>query len=748
MYSPSMTIQQDEEDHCLVLAFIDFSFPDRTNTSNRFITSNNQIVIDLPVEAFMMVLSIGCICIAFMIFMWIGLKRRAINNDQQEGKEELKQLKDKLEVDAMVLTFTRQFFKREIKYLIPFIIIVGSLLIGFDQTNLFVTNSICFILGCFAVILATYVNGLISNSNSSIYSGGEIIGLSIRFGSVIGFLTLGISLIMLIACFLLFSNFNAVLSFVLGCSSISLISQLSGSVFQKSADVTMNLLGQYINSSTTGQEENLTSDHKRNPIVIAKIVGEHIGGIVAHSTDVIHSFVAIVVLSSIIGSQYFGTNGVSLPLYLVIINILTSIIGIVVAALSNIIYPSLQTNNENNQEVEKKISKLIVKSVAISGTINMVLVLALTFTLFDVITQGWAIFGCYLIGFLNGGVLIQFLFRYYTFHRYRPVQYLALNSTSWYHYVSSGFSHSVLSLIIPILSIIVNIILCSALSTFMTGGRAFGSLFGLTISGIGMSANIIFFLVLDTIVPNMNIRHLDQKETKLNPTLHTYFLTNGGVNRGCLLSITLFFCLSGLQFLMVKSGLGVVNMIDLSTLIGLIVGLVLPFIIVGLLWSTINYCSMQMINECKGQLREIDGLLEGRLNSKPNYENMNRLQGVKSIRGVIMITSIIFLAPTLIGLIGRQKMLLGFLVSFSLVGYFLSFIMLNLGFSWNSVRRIVELKYTEQSLHMDITRHNTVIADTVGISLRDSLAPSLLSSVRVVTLICLVIAPTLKFLYP
>ncbi|UCE74685.1 MAG: sodium/proton-translocating pyrophosphatase, partial [Methanomassiliicoccales archaeon] len=151
------------------------------------------------------------------------------------------------------------------------------------------------------------------------FSSGTVMGLS-----VVGLGRLGLSIIYMFFSAVLNDDLGTITSviagFGLGASSIALFARVGGGIFTKAADVGADLVGKV--------EAGIPEDDPRNPATIADNVGDNVGDVAGMGADLYESYVGSIVATMVLAvAGGFGLNGVTVPLVMAAVGVISSIIG-------------------------------------------------------------------------------------------------------------------------------------------------------------------------------------------------------------------------------------------------------------------------------------------------------------------------------------------------------------------------------------------------------------------------------------
>ncbi|MCU0403907.1 MAG: sodium/proton-translocating pyrophosphatase, partial [Chitinophagaceae bacterium] len=150
---------------------------------------------------------------------------------------------------------------------------------------------------------------------------------------------------------------------------------------------------------------------------------------------------------------------------------------------------------------------------------------------------------------------------------------------------------------------------------------------------------------------------------------------------------------------------------------------------------------MAMVEEVRRQFRTIPGIMEG--TGKPEYDKCVAISTEASIKKMVLPGAIAIVAPLIIGFmpgLGAEA-LGGFLAGATVSGVLMGMFQNNAGGAWDNAKKSFE-KGVE--INGEIFPHKaSVTGDTVGDPFKDTSGPSMNILIKLMSIVSLVIAPTL-----
>ncbi len=651
---------------------------------------------------------IGIISICVVAFLAKGILKK------DAGDDRMKEISGYIEEGAMA------FLKKEYSYLAVFILVVAL------ATLLFLSykTAFAFVVGAVFSIVAGYVGMRIAVKanvrTAQAAKNGIKDALEIAFsgGSVMGLGVVGLGLIGL-SFFSLIYDLNAeyITGFGLGASSIALFARVGGGIYTKAADVGADLVGKV--------EAGIPEDDPRNPAVIADNVGDNVGDVAGMGADLFESYVGSIISAITLGaalSATFGKNIIIFPIILSAIGILASLIGIIYVKLYK---------GDNPQ-------KALNGGTAISG----IIVLVAGFILCNSMLDNMKIFIPIISGLIVG-LLIGKITEYFTSADFKSVKLIADESkTGPATNIIAGLSVGMKSTVPPVLLIAVGILI----SYYGIGGAKDTNLglYGIALAAVGMLSTTATTVAVDAYGPIADnaggiaeMSDLDESVRDITDKLDSVGNTTAAIGKGFAIGSAALTALALFASYSEAVNLETINLLNPLTLVGVLIGGMLPFLFGALTMQSVGKAATEMVEEVRRQFREKKGILEG--TEKPDYSKCVAISTNAALRKMIFPGILAIISPLITGLLLGTEALAGLIGGGVLAGVLLAIMMANAGGAWDNAKKYIETgvnggKGSE-------THKAAVVGDTVGDPFKDTSGPAMNILIKLMTIVSVVFAP-------
>jgi K(+)-stimulated pyrophosphate-energized sodium pump len=183
-------------------------------------------------------------------------------------------------------------------------------------------------------------------------------------------------------------------------------------------------------------------------------------------------------------------------------------------------------------------------------------------------------------------------------------------------------------------------------------------------------------------------------------------------------------------------------------LAGLFVGAMIPFLFSSLAIRAVGEAAMAMVEEVRRQFRTIPGIMEG--TGKPEYDKCVAISTQASLKKMMLPGGIALLSPLIIGFGFGPEVLGGFLAGATVSGVLMGMFQNNAGGAWDNAKKSFEkgAEINGEMYYKKSEPHKaSVTGDTVGDPFKDTSGPSMNILIKLMSIISLVIAPTLGSLH-
>ncbi|MDR2718873.1 MAG: sodium-translocating pyrophosphatase [Treponema sp.] len=632
-------------------------------------------------------------------------------------------------VAMFVILGIMAFFKLLTPF-VPFAFITGGFFSGLS--------------GFIGMKIATSANARTAQASSESLNRGLRVAFS--SGTVMGFTVVGLGLLDLSIWFFLlkyifYANLaaepaeqirrisSAMLTFGMGASSMALFARVGGGIFTKAADVGADLVGKV--------EAGIPEDDPRNPAVIADNVGDNVGDVAGMGADLYESYVgSIVATMALAVSAGYNFGGAVVPMLMATVGTVASLIGTFFVRCGE-------------KADQKSLLGALRKGTYISSAIIILASYPVIYFSLDCAhyPERIGIYFAVLSGLL-AGVLIGFFTEYYTSDHYNPTKNLAAASlTGPATIIIGGISLGMLSTLLPVIIVSASVLT----SFFVSGGAANFSygLYGVGISAVGMLSTLGITLATDAYGPVADnaggiaeMSHLPHEVRERTDALDSLGNTTAATGKGFAIGSAALTALA-----LIVAYIDEINIHDPSfvlnleitnppVLIGLFVGVMLPFLFSSMTMSAVGRAAQNIVKEVRRQFKEIKGLMEG--TAEADYATCVDIctRGAQKEMILPALTGII--SPIIVGLVLGVNGVAGMLAGATASGFVLAVMMANSGGAWDNAKKHIEsgkLGGKGSDPHKA-----AVVGDTVGDPFKDTSGPSINILIKLLSMVSIVFA--------
>ena len=673
-------------------------------------------------ESIIVALAAGVVALLFALGMAIKVLRA------NPGTERMQ------DIGAAISEGANAFLRREYIVLLPFVVVVAvvlwALIDWYTLDSVVPKTAIAYLAGTICSASAGFIGMFVAVRANTRTAAAAMRGLNpalrVAFssGSVMGITVVGIGLLGVTILYVIFQDIGVVAGFGFGASSIALFARVGGGIFTKAADVGTDLVGKV--------EAGIPEDDPRNPGVIADNVGDNVGDVAGMGADLFESYVssiiaaiALAAAATTAGGSLLGwdSNQLVLPLML-------AGAGIVAAILGTFVVRSGETADFG------QLLWSLRRGIFVAAALLAVFALVIIWTLGMQFEWFWAI----LVG-LVAGLVIGLSTEYYTSYDYNPVKQVAETSqTGAATVMISGIATGMVSTVIPVIAIGLTILIAFELADF----------YGVALAGVGLLSTLGITLATDAYGPVADNAGGIAEQAQLDPEVrertdaldalgNTTAATGKGfaIGSAALTSLALLAAYaeaSGLRGEAVSQG---INLLNHSTLVGLLIGAMLPFLFAAFTMKAVGRAAYSIVNEVRRQFREIPGIMEG--TGRPDYARCVAISTDGALKEMVVPGLMAVIAPIACGFILGTQALGGLLIGSVGAGFMLAIMMATAGGAWDNAKKYVELgNYGGKGSE---AHKAAVEGDVVGDPFKDTSGPSLNILLKLMAIVSLVFAP-------
>jgi K(+)-stimulated pyrophosphate-energized sodium pump len=485
-------------------------------------------------------------------------------------------------------------------------------------------------------------------------------------------------------------------------------------------------------------------------------VGDNVGDVAGMGADLFGSYVATVLATMVLGQEVTGPNGavlvdnfgglspILLPMMIAGIGILLSIVGTFFVKISEnaplttaVVQKALNMGNYGS---------MILTAIACYFLVNYILPETMTLRGLEFTRTG--VIGAIAVGLIVG-TLMSIITEYYTAMGKRPVlSIIKQSSTGHATNIIGGLAIGMESTFYPIL----------VLAAGIYGSYACAGLYGVAIAAAGMMATTAMQLAIDAFGPIADnaggiaeMSELPAEVREKTDILDAVGNTTAASGKGfaiasaALTSLALFAAFVGVAMPDNQH----IDIYKADVLAALFVGGMIPFIFSSLAIRAVGEAAMAMVEEVRRQFRTIPGIMEG--TGKPEYDKCVAISTEASLKKMMLPGAITIISPILIGFTMGPEALGGFLAGATVSGVLMGIFQNNAGGAWDNAKKSFEkgVEINGEMFYKKSEPHKaSVTGDTVGDPFKDTSGPSMNILIKLMSIVSLVIAPSLAQLHP
>lgn len=643
------------------------------------------------------------------------------------------------------------YLKRQYKVVVPLMLLLALIIFfiidlptyrgaPYVSASFLMGTAMSLLAGFISMDAATKAN--VKTAQAARESETKPLVVAFRGGMVLGLMVVALSLAGVAGLFYLYWFVTGmevkeipllIMGYGFGASLAALFAQLGGGIYTKSADLGADLVGKV--------EVGIPEDDPRNPAVIADNVGDNVGDCAGRGADLFESISAENIGSMIIGATLFAMASTIPQLRPYAFGfIIFPIVARAVGLIASIIGAYFVRPKEGEHPIASLRRGLIVSSI-----------LAAIF-MYPIVTgmlgpHSEYLYVAAILG-IAAALVIEVITEYYTGDHGPVLGIVESTKTGSATTALSGFAVGLHSTALPVITVMAVLGASYMLGLHYSASVGIdphmGGIYGTVAATIGMLSLTGIILAIDGYGPIadnaggiLEMSGLEDAVGHVNELLDAVGNTTKALAKGFAMGSALMAALLLIQAYIdvIKHATGgVFNIASPSILIGVAIGIVLPYLFSSYAIRAVSRAAHEMINEVRRQFREIPGILEWK--ARPEYGRCVDIATRAAQKEMVLPSLLAMVTPILVGLVLGASAVVGMLVGTTFSGAVLAYLLFTSGAAWDNAK-----KYIERSGRKGSDEHKAaVVGDTIGDPFKDTAGPSLHIVIKLVNNVAIVFA--------